>query len=67
MTNIKTRIKKLEGLQPKGLENLSDEELQARLDELIAKPEIQAWLADDSDIGPLRSRALELIAQQDSF
>ncbi len=65
MNKFKTRIEKLEELQPQGLENLSDEELQARLDELNAKPEIQAWLADDSDKDPLRLKALKLIALQE--
>ncbi len=60
MANIKTRIKKLEIFQPQGLENLSDEELQARLDELIAKPEIQAWLADETDNDPLRLKCIRL-------
>ncbi len=65
MNRLKTRIEKLEELQPKGLERLSDEELQARLDELNAKPEILAWLANDRDKDPLRLKALKLIAQQE--
>jgi len=62
MTSFKTRIEKLEKIQPQDFRHLSDKELEARVVELNATPEIQAWLADDSDKGPLRLQALKLIA-----
>jgi hypothetical protein len=59
MTSIKKRVEKLEKLQPDGLQHLSDDELDARLAELLNDPEMQAWLADDTDNDPLRLRVIE--------
>lgn len=64
MASIKKRIEKLEKLQPSGIKNLSDEELNARFSELCKKPEIQDWLAEDTNNDPLRLRVIDLMTQQ---
>lgn len=49
MANFKNRIAKLEQLQPDNLQHLSKEELYLKLEELCNKPEIQDWLAKESN------------------
>lgn len=64
MATIKNRIKKLEKLQSSGLQYLNDEELNARISGLCKKPEIQDWLAEDTNNDPLRLRVIDLMTQQ---
>lgn len=64
MASIKKRIEKLERLEPRGLQHLSDEELDTRISELSNKPEIHDWLADDTDQDPLRLRVIGLMTKQ---
>ncbi len=64
MASIKYRIDKLEKLQPSGLQNLSEDELNARISELCNKPEIHDWLADDANNDLLRLRVIGLMTQQ---
>lgn len=64
MATIKNRIKKLEKLQSSGLQYLNDEKLNARISGLCKKPEIQNWLAEDTNNDPLRLRVIDLMTQQ---
>jgi hypothetical protein len=55
---------KLDQAQPRGVELMSDEELDPALDERLSSPAVQAWLADEGDSDPLRLAALQLTRKQ---
>lgn len=61
MSILRSRIEKLERSRPQGLDHLSDEDLNALFMALHNKPEIQSWLADDTNTDPERLQALEFI------
>ena len=62
MASIKKRLEKLERLQPSGLQQLSDDELDTRIAELCSKLEFHDWLADDTNNDHLRLRVNGLMA-----
>lgn len=62
MSMIDRRVARLEKARPSGIEALSDVELQARIDEMRARPDVQAWLAEGEDDDLERVQALRLLS-----
>jgi hypothetical protein len=62
MSVIGRRVVRLEKARPSGLEALSLQELEARIDEMRARPEVQAWLAEGDDDDPERVAVLRLLS-----
>jgi hypothetical protein len=62
-TALERRTAKLEQARPRGVEAMSDEELEAEICILSADPRIQAWLADESDDDPVRLEILRLLRE----
>lgn len=60
MTALERRMKKLEQSRSRGVKDLTDEELEAKIRALDADPYIQALLADDSNSDPMRLAILRL-------
>ena len=62
MSVIGRRVVRLEKARPSGLEALSLQELEARIDEMRARPEVQAWLAGGDDDDPERAAVLRILS-----
>ncbi|MBL8366368.1 MAG: hypothetical protein JNM54_00400 [Candidatus Accumulibacter sp.] len=62
MSMIGRRVVRLEKACPSGLEALSDQELQARIDEMCTRPDVQAWIAQGEDDDPERVPVLRLLS-----
>ena len=62
MSMIGRRVVRLEKARPSGLEALSLQELEARIDEMRARPEVQAWLAGGDDDDPERAAVLRILS-----
>ena len=62
MSVIGRRVVRLEKARPSGVEALSDVELEARIDEMRARPDVQAWLAEGEDYDPERAQVMRLLS-----
>jgi hypothetical protein len=62
-TTLERRMAKLEQAQPRGVEAMTNEELEVEICELRADPKFQAWLADESDNDPVRLETLRLLRE----
>ena len=62
MSIIDRRVARLEKARPSGLEALSLQELEARIDEIRARPEVQAWLAEGDDDDQERAQVMRLLS-----
>lgn len=62
MSMIDRRVARLEKARPSGVGALSDVELEARIDEMRARPDVQAWLAEGDDGDPDRVQVMRLLS-----